>query len=412
MRSLYPAAGHNPKQLLFSGTQLLFWMASTVNSFTVVILQENNYSGTQIGLMMALINTMGILSQTMWGVVSDKIGSQRKMLMLLVSLASIAYCLGGLFGHIQVFPGFILALLMLPICTFTYAPQSALLDTWIIDTANHERGISYSRIRIWGSIGYAVVTFGVTWLAEQTSARMTMLAYPTFGLLLLLLCTRIPDAAHTTARPRVRFRDMPFGKLFKNYYYITALPFLILGNTPYTFSGNYLSYLLQEVGMSINHVGLLAGLRATFEVPALLLCPLLIRRFKRPAVLVLSVACYCVTQIGYFFATNIATVVFFQIIGGFACGVSIGTAVSYIYQVADKALVATAQTFYGALSSAVAIVFSALAGMLLDRFGVRMLFIMVAGVLVFNILYFLTTQFIGRRVLHIPFPEDEHTDAA
>jgi len=406
------AVDGNPKQALFSWAQFLFWMAMSSTSFMVVVLQENGYTGTQIGLMMSLISAMGIFSQTMWGVVSDKIGSLRKTLMLLMLLGCVAFGLTGLVGHVQVFPGFILALILLPLCTFTYSPQSALLDTWIIDTANHEGGISYSRIRTWGSLGYAIVTFAVTWVADQTSARMTMLAYPVFALMLILLCSRIGEAEHRAKPARVRFRDMPFGKLFKNYYYMTYLPFIVLINTPFSLAGNYLSYLLQDVGASINGVGSLAGLRAIFEIPALMLCPLLFRRFNRATALVLCATLHLIAQIGYCFAPNMAVIYLFQAIGGLAGGLMIGTGVSYIYQVAPKDLIATAQTFSGALSSAGAIVFSALGGRLLDLLGVRPLFAIAACLLVFNILYFVTTHLIGRRVLHIPFPEDEHADAA
>ncbi len=402
----------NPKQAKFAACQALFWMAMTTTSFFVVFFQENNYSGTEIGIVLALVNVVSIVSQTFWGVISDRLGSIRKTLMLVMGISCLTFTTLALLGHSVLFPGFILGLILVPCCTMFYAPQSALLDTWIIDTANHEGGISYSKIRLWGSIGYAVVIFAMARIADLASARIVLLAYPIFAVMLIVLILRIGETTEKSGRVRVRFRDMPFKELFKNYYYITYIPFTILIHSQFSLSGSYLSYLLKDVGASINGVGTLAGLRAVFEVPALMLCPYIIRKFGRPASLMFASALHLISQTGYHFAGSLPVILCFQAIGGFAGGLLIGCGVSYIYQVSTKELIATAQTFAGAMSSLCAVFFSMLGGRLLDVYGIRTLFVIAASLQAFAIVYFLATLAIGKKVLKIPFPEDEHTEAA
>lgn len=396
----------NPKHAMFSGAEFFFWMVMSVPSYYVVFLQGNGYSGTQVGLIMALISATGILSQPVWGMISDKIGSVKKTFSLLLVIASIVFTAAAFLGNIRLSPGIILGVMMLPLAAFFYAPLNPLLDTWIVDTANREPNISYSKIRLWGSIGYSIVTFAMVSVAAHFSASYTFLVFPLFTIPLLGICSRLQDNKAET-KTRVRMRDLHPGQLMRNYYFVFFLLFNMVINCPFSLSGNFLPSLLSSVGGSANQVGILYSVRALFEIPALLLSYKLYRRFNRPMALILATSLHMLTQFIYPNCSNVAMVVATQFIGGFAGGLAIGTACSYIYQLTPPHLAATAQTLGGALNSAAAILFNILGGRLFDAFGLRTLFYITGGLLLMGILVFLCSYLLGRKVFKLPFPDPE-----
>lgn len=396
----------NPKHAMFSGSEFFFWMVMAVPSYYVVFLQNNGYNGTQVGLIMALISATSILSQPFWGLISDKIGSVKKTFSLLLVIASIVLTSTVFLGSARLSPGLILGVFLLPLAAFFYAPLNPLLDTWIVDTANREPNISYSKIRLWGSIGYAIVTFSMVTVASRFSANYTFLVFPLFTIPLLAICSRLEDNK-AQAKTRVRMRDLHPGQLLRNYYFVFFLLFNMVINSPFSFSGNFLPSLLSSVGGSSNQIGLLNGARALFEIPALLVSYKLYRRFNRPMVLALAAGIHMLTQLLYPNCPNLLTVVIVQFAGGFAGGLAIGTACSYIYQLTPPHLAATAQTLGGALNSLAAIFFNILGGRLFDAFGIRTLFYINAALLFAGATVLIGSYLVGRKILKIPFPDPE-----
>jgi len=170
----------NPKQYEFSVIEFSFWAAASAIAFTVVFLQEKELSSSSIGIVMALLNALGILAPPIWGMVSDKVRSVKKTLIICLIGASIVYALVPFSADIHWGP--ILAVfIVLPLSAFFRVPTISLLDTWVLTVTNREGNITDGHLRLWGSIGYGIVAILMAQLT--TNLGSTFITFLLYGLL-------------------------------------------------------------------------------------------------------------------------------------------------------------------------------------------------------------------------------------
>ena len=76
-------------QVQFSGIELFFWAAYAASAFTAAYLQEKGYSASVVGLIMALVNCIGIVAAPMMGSLSDRLSSSRRVFLLCIAVSSV-----------------------------------------------------------------------------------------------------------------------------------------------------------------------------------------------------------------------------------------------------------------------------------------------------------------------------------
>ncbi len=190
---------------------------------------------------------------------------------------------------------------------------------------------------------------------------------------LVVLCRLIRDerAQPAAKRAHYKLRDMHFGRLFKNYYFVTFVIFNILMNVPAGTVSNFLPYRMAEIGVDANQIGTIFGYKALLEIPMLYLMIRFRRRFSLPQMQFAAAALFVGMCAGYACSMNFATLMLVSTVYGLAGGIDIGTATNYIYILAPKELKATAQTVYGAVSSLASIGGNLAAGVLMERMGIQ-----------------------------------------
>ena len=135
----------------------LFYFASlgTLLPFMGLYLQTLDFTLSEIGEVMALIMGTKIIAPNIWGWIADKTGRS----MVIVKIASLL----SLLAFIGVFFGNSYAWIMTVMFVFSFF-WNANLPQFEVTTLNHLGNDThkYSRIRLWGSIGFiiAVVTLG------------------------------------------------------------------------------------------------------------------------------------------------------------------------------------------------------------------------------------------------------------
>ena len=112
-------------------------------------LQSLQFSAWDIGLLMSQMQLMRLLGPNVWGWVADRFGWR----LGIVRLAGAA----GLSGFLAFFwldrlPGMLLAMAVL---AFFWSAALPLVEALTFDHLREERG-RYSRIRVWGSVGFIV----------------------------------------------------------------------------------------------------------------------------------------------------------------------------------------------------------------------------------------------------------------
>ena len=79
--------------LVLTGINSVFWFAWAFGSYQTIYLQQAGFSASQLGVLNALTSIFSIASVAFWGMVSDRMGSLRKVLILVLLGGSLLFAL-------------------------------------------------------------------------------------------------------------------------------------------------------------------------------------------------------------------------------------------------------------------------------------------------------------------------------
>jgi PPP family 3-phenylpropionic acid transporter len=149
-------------------------------------LQSLNFSAWDIGLLMSQMQLMRLFGPNIWGWLADRFGRR----MAIIRLAGVIALAGfTAFFWLDRLPTMLVAMAVL---AFFWSAALPLVETLTFDHLREERG-RYSRIRLWGSIGFIVAVMGTGALLDM--APPVGVLWVCWGILLgiLVLAGILPD---------------------------------------------------------------------------------------------------------------------------------------------------------------------------------------------------------------------------
>ncbi len=369
--------------LHFAAMSGTFWIASCFTSYQTVFLQSIGWNTAQVGVLQSINHIVGIFSSPTWGTISDKIRSVKKVLLLVLTISMITYFATPWLSFSIWGVSFLYV--VIPFTNFFRMPLNSLIDNWTVRTSN-KHNLNFGQIRSVGSFTFGVtgmlLGFFVTYINEHYSVGrwdgnfgtvLTFICYSVFNLALFAVVLSTPERnAQGTGKKRLKFSEMPYGKLFRNYYYVTYIIYAIVLQLPMSCLNGFTPYLLAEVGSTGAAIGYVTGFKAFIEIPMLMS----LKKFRSKVplyYLLLASGCFYVLEaILYSNAQNFwhvfITAAICQGLGG---GLSIAAGTNYVYTLSPPELKATAQTLHGACVNVAGIVGSAMGGFLIHTIGIR-----------------------------------------
>lgn len=223
-------------------------------------------SGLAIGVLAALPPLILLAAGPLWGVVGDRFRIHRYLLPL-ATLGPIVPVL--LMAQTRSLAG--LATLVAWAALFV-APIVPLIDSAVLDLL-HETGVSYGKIRVWGSVGYSVATWIMGLVLSRGGLGLMFVAYALMlgmsGVLALWLpARRLAWKVSFGASLRQMLRQRPL-RLF-------LIGSFLIGATLQAAYSFYPLYL-QALGGNSTWVGLGGALSAITETPVVFFSALMFR---------------------------------------------------------------------------------------------------------------------------------------
>jgi len=350
-------------RLKFSMLEFLFFGAcAAYYPFIVLFMQTLGFNNTTIGTIVAINSFIVIFSPIFWGIVSDWTRSVRKVFIMCISIASL------LLLTLPFLQSMLLIGLLLSLLTFFESTLAPLLDAWVVRGINDSPiRINYGSIRVWGSIGYALMVYVFTLLIQETSVSIVFPFYGAMAFLAVILLLRTSSEEPLNS---LSFRELKPARLFKNPRYILLIVFATLIMIPHRATFIFLPNIIESVGGQKEQVGMLFSLVAISEIPMFLISAKLNTRFKPIHLIIASTLFFVLRQTFYFLATTPFHVILIQLTQGPSFALYLSGMVYYIYSLAPAELKSTAQTMAASLSFGLSgIIGSFGGGWFIDNFG-------------------------------------------
>ena len=379
-----------------------FWVAcGSCAPFLSAYYKRIGLSFTQIGVLLAIGPIFAIFIQPLWAMLSDRTG-KRKLLLILLALctagAYLLYYLGTSFAVC------LLAVLVVSLFSLALLP---LCDALVIDRAN-AYGFPFARIRIGGTLGYAVMVFGAGMFLEKFDGAqfaVASVAYLLFACAVMLLPqgrVRKEAAPAWKETAPARKKAVPAWKeavparkkavparesIFDTSEILFVLALALIESLGLGFCGSFTGSYAVELGFGSSLIGVLSCISALSEVPILLFAGKLMDRFGEIPLLIFSGIMMslrlCLTGMGL-----VPAMISAQLLQSVTYMTTYICCTQYISKHVRAGKMSQGQSALAIVQSGLAAVASNLfGGMLVDAVGTRQAFFAVAaGVLVVALL--------------------------
>ena len=242
-------------------------------------LQSEKFTAADIGILMSLFQISRIFAPNFWGWLADHTGKRAQWIRLTALL--------GLCGFTAVFwaHGFFwLFFVMAALSLFTSStlPLAESLTLAHLATTNGH----YSRIRMWGSLGFIVAAVVLGFLIDISGIASLLWFLLVVQICLFALSYTLPEAK-VAAHEHDHFS---IWQVIKQPNVIALLVGCSLMVTAHGVLYNFYSIYLSEHGYSKGTIGLLWSVGVICEIGIFILMPRIMARFSLKTILLISLA--------------------------------------------------------------------------------------------------------------------------
>ncbi|MBB3114575.1 PPP family 3-phenylpropionic acid transporter [Paenibacillus phyllosphaerae] len=309
-----------------------------------------------------------MLSQPIWGMISDRFRSLKHTLVMLL-LVSV-----GIGAALFQASDMILLGVLTGLMYFFFMPTDPLVESLNYQSAQR-LNIPFGSIRMFGALGYAASSLVAGVAIEYYGQGSYFALFMLYGVLALLLCLKTPEAPAVSKR--MQLTDM---KLFlKDKRTIMFFSLILILAIPHRMNDIFIGVYIQELGGTVSQVGIAWTVMTLSEVVVFAVSHRLIREGKELAVIAWAAFFYALRfLLSSIMAAPIA-VVGLQLLQSVSFVLFYAAAIQYLYRIIPPAWKATGQTLLATLLFGISgVVSSTLGGWLFDQVGGRNVYLIMA----------------------------------
>lgn len=320
-------------------------------------------SGIQIGWISSAIPLVAIASGPVWGMISDRIGRARTLLVI-AGIGSLVTILG-----LSVAREFAWLLPLAALNSLFSGNIPPMLDSVNLGMLGEKRD-RYGEQRIWGSMGYILSTLGFGLLLRQVGLHGLFYGYAAVMLIFVTALNLLPNR-------RVQVPGPVVGDVLKlvlqPQWVVFSVSILLLG-LGISGMNNFLGVYLNALGGSATLIGAVASLGALAEIPVMLFSAVLVRRFGLKRLLAFAFVAYALRFVLYSVMAAPAWALAISLMHGLTYGLFWVSSVMYVNHLAADNLQATSQTLLVAVLNLANVIGAPVGGYIFDNAGPASLF--------------------------------------
>lgn len=337
--------------------------------FLPVYLGSQGLNPGQIGFIVGTGGIVTIFAQPLWGMISDRTKTVRKiLLLLLLCSAAVGYMLYASSGYVAlVIIAMVLYFFLMPI-----DPLTESLNFRISEAA----GISYGSVRTFGALGYGVMALCAGYIMSYLGASSLGYVFAGICLFSFLLIWGMPDAP-VTGKP-VTWTSLK--SFLSNRETILFLVLVFISSVPARMNDTFLGVYIAELGGSPELVGLAWFIAAGSEIAVFALSFWWLRSGREMIIITVAGAFYSLRFLLSAFITDPDWMAYLQILQLLTFPIFYSAAIQYLYNIVPEEWRSTGQTVLALLFFGVSgIVASYAGGALYHAFGGKTMYLSIAG---------------------------------
>lgn len=236
------------------------------------------FSSMQIGILNAIFISTSALVVPFWGMLADKFGGNRILLLLTSVCAMMVYFIGRTYT-------FSWMIILIAVISVVHQPSGAVVDGMTMGFVRGNNRFSFGHFRLWSSVGYASVSLVVGYLARQGTAIIFKVSAGLFLLMALFNLFTLP-ARPVTGRTLVNFQS--FGIFFRNNRMLLFLLIILFYGIAIAPLMSFINLYYKDIGASSSFIGWVLFVQAIPEIPAYIVGTRIVKRIGAERMILLS----------------------------------------------------------------------------------------------------------------------------
>jgi PPP family 3-phenylpropionic acid transporter len=337
-------------------------------SFLPTYMDAQGASPSEIGWVMGTGGIIGIIAQPIWGVISDRLKTIKRIILLLLILSmTIGYVLFQVesFLYLLLFTGFMYMFLM---------PIDPLIESLNFQTAEHLK-ISYGSIRTFGAIGYALTSLIAGYTMHYFGANSLAALFVIMGGIALIASIYLLDAP-VSSKP-VTLTSLRAFFSYRETIWFFILVFLTA--LPQRMNDNFLGVYIKSLGGTDDIVGLAWFLSGASETIIFALSFWWLRKKRELLLITIASVFYMLRFMASVWIDDPRYMAYLQVLHSVTFPVFYAASISYLYRIVPEEWRATGQTVLAIVFFGISgIAASFLGGWVFERYGGDQLYVVMS----------------------------------
>lgn len=343
----------------------IYGALACIYPFLIYYFQEKGLSYTEMGIIFATISITGVLTQPVWGFITDKYSNKRTIMMITMLLSAVF-----VYSLIPA-TGFYFIMLSIILLMIFQSPVVPVTDAYSYEIIEQYKKMQYGKIRLMGSFGYAIVALFMGYAVKYLGINSSYIVYSALMLLGILLLRSI-DYKDKGLHKKISFYGVV--SLIKDKQFMLLLISVMLTNIGNGSNGSYIPVLIEKTGGDVTQLGIVWFIIAISELPAFYFGAKLIYQYGELNLYIVGVALFALRYFLDSLCSYYLPVLGIQLLQGVTYTFYLLASLQYLNKIVPANMRTTAITLHAAAMGIGGAIGNIGGGMLLEHISIFMLY--------------------------------------
>lgn len=346
-----------------------FGALACVFPFLMYYFQYRHLSYTEIGIAYAVCSITGVITQPIWGFVTDKYLNKRTTIIVTMLLSALA-----IYSLIYA-KGFYYILFSLVLLLSFQSSIMPVTDAYTYEIIKQHKEIQYGKVRLMGSFGFAIIALLLGPAIKKFGINSAFILYSIIMLLGAIIVYNI-DYKDKTTRLKINLLDI--SGFIKDRKFFIFMCSIIFANISIGSNNSYISLLIQETGGDVSKLGLVWFTLAISELPIFFFGSKLLKKYGELNLFIVAMLLFTLRYFLNSICTSYIYVIIVQAMQGITFPLFLMASLEYLNKITPTKMKTSSMTIFAAACGLGGFIGNIGFGMLLEHISIFTVYKMIS----------------------------------